>query len=210
MIVDQKQFCIKLKYKYIPICLLVLVFMWTIDSLLISLHNILTDTFSVNRKILTVSNYNCTLGPNICANGYCYNSTCICYPRYTTIYHENGLPYENTYCNYYQKSAYKACVLEATLGLFGAGYFYIEQLMFGLLQLIFTIILFCPLFCRICCMCMCGSQSQKDIDQCGKRLIFIVYCCSMTPLIFWWIYATIQIKNLNYRDGNNMSLYNDI
>jgi len=208
MIVEyQERFLIKLKYTYIPICILILIFLWIIDPLLVSFHDVLVENdIIINRKILRINSYNCTLSPNICANGYCFNSTCICNPRYATIYYDDGSIYKDTYCNYYQKSAYTAYVLEATLGLFGAGYFYIEQYMLGLLQLIFFLLLMCSLGCRICCFC----ASQKEINMCGKRVMFFMYCCSMVPLIFWWIYATIDIKSLNRKDGSNVLLYDDL
>jgi hypothetical protein len=173
---------------YLILFLIIIIILYNNNNYNNNNNNNITN-YKHNRELLSVN--------KSCINGIIsVNKTCICNSYYITY------KLNNEYCNYKQKSALTAYLLEIFLGLFGGGYFYVGLTSIGGLQLFFTLLLTSS--------CICSLPLIATSSNVMRYLILYMNIISLILLLFWWIYASILFKSLNINDNNDVMLYNDI
>ena len=102
-------------------------------------------------------------------------------------------------CDYKQTSAKKAFIGQIILGLFGFGYYYIGLTFYGNIQITVFILLFTGLLTLPCII------YEKFIEL-HKKLTILTLIGGLGSYIYWWIYVTILVKQLNINDYKKLTI----
>jgi len=147
--------------------------------------------------------YNCTDNSDCNYKGICTSkNVCQCDDGYITFPQNHS-----TDCNYKQKSAKTALLLQLFLGLFGAGYFYLGVIDLGLGELFLFwggFIFVCMLGCII--VCVKNNQEQNPNYDIVSAITNLFICLVMVGSFIWWIYSMVTIGNGTQLDGNGATL----
>ena len=151
----------------------------------------------------------CTV--SVCGDGYCAspnNGTCVeveessecrCKKGFTDI--EDMTTWG---CCYKQKSGYTALFLEMLIG-FGAGHFYVGNIMLGFFKLGIYVVLF-ALAAIVCIKRMKMSIKSRDSFWMGFAKTAIIMGCGCV-YVGWQMLDSAIFSLGGYKDGNNMPLY---
>jgi hypothetical protein len=149
------------------------------------------------------TSFTCTVGPNSpqCSyHGVCTadGTNCICNTGFTTCYSFIDDSMATVLrCNYRQKSAVTAFLLELFFGEFGAGYFYLGEKTMGTGQVILT--LFGGFL--LCALVMCVGYTSSSVTN-GFTCIVFIGCVWAMPVLAWWIAGCVTIGQGKVLDGN--------
>lgn len=145
-----------------------------------------------DRKLLSTDVFNCTGHESCSYRGVCVNANeCMCDDGYITY-----RPSSDVQCNYRQKKALIAFLLEFFLPIVGAGEWYLGNTGYAIGQLIYFfggLILLCIIPC-IFVKCI-GADKTKAI---GYFYGFLWLC----GLIAYWIYEFVVTGTAIRLDGN--------
>jgi hypothetical protein len=157
------------------------------------------DTWTM--QSFDATSFNCTVGPTSPECSYHGTCTadglgCICNTQYTTCPASNALK-----CNYQQKSAPTAFLLELFLGEFGAGYFYLGANDMGAGQIVLT---FVGVF-LLCVVFLCVGFNSGD-STVGFFFVLSFDCMWVMAVVGWWIAACVTIGQGHVLDGNGCAV----
>ena len=155
---------------------------------------------SLLRKLSDKTSINCTTGSNTFAcsyHGICSGDfTCVCDTGYITF------PTDSKFgCNYQQKSALIAFLLEFFLGVeVGAGELYLGNISLGIGQLIFFWVglLFFISFCTLLAYLFLSTDEAKYMLY-GNKIGTFIWSIGVT---IFWIVLIVYIVNGTTVDGN--------
>jgi len=159
----------------------------------------------VNRTIeldYKLSNFNCTFAPDDCSNhGSCnlLGTECICDSDYTTF---DSIDKQ---CDYKRKSQLTAFLLSFFFGVFGAGRWYIGDILIGSIKVCTIWGLTC---CGTCGIALCFNTKNENSDKC------VISCWRLFVSLFmlcWYIadiiiFATLKSGSTVLVDGNGIEL----
>lgn len=154
--------------------------------------------------VLLTSVFACTNSVESCnGNGVCNRdkTACICSQFYTT--HE---PINGTECNYKRKKQQIAFTMAVVpcFGWLGSAYFYIDQKVLGIMQLLTTLALITTSI----------THCYKKIPEEHEILIYherdVVFIKTQKVLvamvILWWLITSFMFAGNVYKDGNGIEL----
>jgi len=160
-----------------------------------------------SRKMVTQThetdhgNFQCNTEASCSNHGECNtdNNACVCSEKYATYECEKGHQ-----CCYKRKERLVGGLLQGFLGLFGAGFFYIEQIGWGIIQIGLITggfgILFAIACLPLCIDCDDNSTTCLSIITCLYSIFFVV-------AFGIWIYGIVVISTGDMIDGNGVELY---
>ena len=165
-----------------------------IFSIIISIQNKYAGNYILVSRELDQSNCNYITCPTL--QGYCKADKCVCFEGYLNFSTDG----EKKYCNYKQKSAITALLLE-TFGLIGFGHFYAGRVFSGFLKIVCFYVIIC--YGTQFVIQFMKENTYSDIAYYIKIIISVV--CIGTPLVWHFIDLYNWASN-NYLDGNGMPL----
>lgn len=154
---------------------------------------LLSIIYSVSATSL--SNCNNTADCNF--NGECYNNVCHCDTNYATL--DPTAP-----CDYTRKSQWASFFLALFLGEFGAGFFYVGNITYGMLS-------WMPMFVLIpvCCMACFGALHMDFDGGCAACFGFLGIAVAFGMALFglaWYIYQIVVMAQNSMNDSNGIAL----
>ena len=144
---------------------------------------------SETKKTLIICNkYTCPKNRGTCNE----NNECICLKGYDTV---DDLSKGDFYCNYRKKAKLIAFLLEFVLG-FGAGHFYLGNLLLATIKMIYT---------SFTCLLFCQFNNIKKIPE-YKKFAVPLEKYTLLGWIIWQILDGFLIFLGVYKDGNGHEL----
>jgi hypothetical protein len=173
----------------------------------IQARNVIKETFENNRhfQLQSINNFTCI--PNAPSNPECSykgvctkdGKDCVCTIGYAST--REGV----FKCDYEQKKALTAFLLEFFFGYLGAGYFYLGIINYGVGQLLLTV-LGCIPMCIVMCCAFAGENKTDLSASLFTCCVGILGCLWFCGILGWDIYVLVTIGTCSINDAYGMPM----
>ena len=156
--------------------------------IILTFYPVNSNDSETHQTLFVCNKYTCPKNRGTCNE----KNECICKKGYDTV---DDLSKGDFYCNYRKKSKLIAFLLEFVLG-FGAGHFYMENVILATIKMIYT---------SFTCLLFCQFNNIKKITE-YKKVAVPLEKFTLLGWIIWQILDAFLIFCGVYKDGNGHEL----